>query len=192
MTPTPYRPSHRDPVIVTGRRRPAFVDQHNWLAQSAFEVIKLCEPLTHSLATARAVEVICAKIDINKSAYMGERVMLSAAPEWMSRISEAIEYAQCEVNSKVWGYDSTNFEHTHLGLVVAQAVVGYFVPEDSDPDPEVYRALLCAPLCQAIDAAQICQAEPLVAEFVLELGPTLPVGAKELLDRARQLTKVTT
>jgi hypothetical protein len=52
--PTTIRAGWRDPVSVAGRRGPVFVDQHNWLAQSAGEVTKLAAPLSRASSVARS------------------------------------------------------------------------------------------------------------------------------------------
>jgi hypothetical protein len=190
--PTTQELHGRDPVIVAGRREPVFADQHNWMAQSAFEVIKLAKPLNDAALVARAVEVVCSKVDTTQVEKMAETVMFSATGTWQQRIIQAIEFAQEKLQQAFWHDDPYNFEHTHLGAMVGVAVVGYFVPEGSNPPPELYREMLLAPLRLALRAAALCEEQPMVAEFICEIGTSLPMSGQELLTQATTLTQVVT
>jgi hypothetical protein len=155
------------------------------MAQSAFVVVKAVRCI---FPVIPEVGIVCDKINFGESTKMGETVMLAAAGEWRERITEAINFTVDKFNSHI--SDKAYGTSDGLDTVLAQAVVAYFVPEGCDPAPDEYCNLLQQPLQTAIRAAKLCSGNPLVAEFIREVGVGLPCEANELLDRAVQLTRI--
>jgi hypothetical protein len=176
-------------VSATGRE-PAFLGEHDWLQRAAFPVVTSTRPLNHPDVPVWPIQVLCNKSSTQNEG-TAETVMLTVPARWRPRIAEAIDFAQGKFDHPRWYEEPYLMSSTHLGTLIAQAVVGNFAPTNSSPSPDSIRDCLQAPLATVVRAARLIRDNPIIGEFIGEVGPALTISADDLLDRAVQLTQPT-